>query len=88
MKSRGNPHELTVSNRACKEKRVGSFDVIIQLFFFTYSLMTVISQDIWGCVRSPFLCGLVPGCWVGSVVGEDQCGDDWVVVAQFDRYDL
>ena len=26
--------------------------------------------------------------WMLSVVGEDQCGDDWVVVAQFDRYDL
>ena len=23
-----------------------------------------------------------------SVVSEDQCGDDWVVVAQFDWYDL
>ena len=70
MKSRGNPHELTVSNRACKEKRVGSFDVIIQLFFFTYSLMTVISLDIWGCVRSPLFCAvwcLVPGCWWGQL---------------------
>ena len=88
MKSRGNPHELTVSNRACKEKRVASFDVIIQLFFFTYSLMTVISLDIWGCVGSPFLRGLVPGCWVGSFAGEDQCGDDGVVVAEFNGDDL
>lgn len=55
MKSRGNPHELTVSNRVYKEKRVGSSDVIIQVFFFTYSLMTVFSLDIWGVRRSPFL---------------------------------
>ena len=48
MKSRGNPHELTVSNRVYKEQRVGSSDVIIQVFFFTYSLMTVFSLDIWG----------------------------------------
>ena len=91
MKSRGNPHELTVSNRVYKEKRVGSFDVIIQLFFFTYSLMTVFSLDILG-VRAlpPFLRGLVFGAWllVGSVVGEDQCGDDGVVVAHFDGDDL
>ena len=50
--------------------------------------MTVFSLDILGGVRSPFLCGLVPGCWVGSVVGEDQCGDDGVVVAEFNGYYL
>jgi hypothetical protein len=67
MKSRGNPHELTVSNRVYKEKRVGSSDVIIQVFFFTYSLMTVFSLDIWRVRALPFFCGLVPGCWWGQL---------------------
>ena len=76
MKSRGNPHELTVSNRACKEKRVGSFDVIIQLFFFTYSLMTVFSLDIWRVRGLPLFarfdvwCLVAGGCqlWVKTSV--------------------
>ena len=39
---------------------------------------------------SPFLRRLVFGAWllVGSVVGEDQCGDDGVMVAHFDGDDL
>lgn len=64
MKSRGNPYELTVSNRVYKEKRVGSSDVIIQVFFFTYSLMTVFSLDIWRVRALPFLRGLVFGAWL------------------------
>lgn len=51
----------------------------------TYSRSNV---RFWGSVRSPILCGLVPGCWLGSVVGEDQCGDDGVMVAEFNGDDL
>lgn len=46
---------------------------------------------VFGSAWAPPFCAvwcLVPGCWLGSVVGEDQCGDDGVVVAEFNGDDL
>ena len=76
MKSIENPLELMVSNRVYKEKRVGSSDVIIQVFFFTYSLMTVFSLDIWRVRGLPLFarfgvwCLVAGGCqlWVRTSV--------------------
>ena len=71
MKSIENPLELMVSNRVYKEKRVGSSDVIIQVFFFTYSLMTVFSLDIWGERGLPLFARF--GVWC-LVAGGVSCG--------------